>query len=145
MGLEEQGKREKLELSIPSKIDAAVKKALDNLQNLHDNLKEEYHSLKTKFNKLMQKYDALEKDYISLKEKESEVSEKLNYIKELEKDKELMYAIMDNRSISHIYSKCKDERKAGYNMSGYTEIAQYRNRCQETYRKKNTIHKGQTR
>lgn len=136
--LETQQKYDDLDRTLPEKISSAITKATCTLHSIIEEQKAKYQKIKQDFDKLM-------KDYTSLKTKYSDIQKKSEHIQELEYDRELMYAVMDNNGISHIYDKHKRNMKDGFIMSARLEIAKYKSRHQPHSQHARTTHRTQER
>lgn len=143
--VQEQTERKKLENEQPGRIAAAVKKATEALEDMYYTVRESYNSLKKKFDRLTQDYDSLFEDYEDVSRKYQELQQDSSDTQHLKRDSELMYAIMDNHGISHIYDKYKSSQKEGYSMSGSLEIAKYKSRHQKVTPKEKPLHRTQVR
>lgn len=136
--MEAQKKYDDLDRTLPEKISAAIAKTTADLYIIQD-------ELKSKYQKLKQDFDRLLKEYISLEAENLDIQKKSDHIQELEYDRELMYAVMDNNGISHIYDKHKRNIEDGYLMSSHQEISKYKSRHQPHSQYSQTPHRTKAR
>lgn len=143
--IEAQKKYDDLNRTLPEKISAEIAKATTILQTVLDELKSKHLKLKLDFDKLQRDYTSLKTKHQDIREKYSELIEKSSNIQKLEYDRELMYAIMDNNKISHIYDKQKKDLDDGFTMSASMEIAKYRSRHRLHASRTKSQHRTQVR
>lgn len=143
--LEAQKKYDDLDRTLPEKISAAVSKSTAALCTDLDEQKNKYQKLKQDFERLLKDYTSLETKHLVIQEKYTMLKEKTNHIQELEYDRELMYAVMDNNGISHIYDKHKRDIDDGCFMSSRLEISKYKSRHHPHSQHFQTPHRTQVR
>lgn len=143
--MEAQKKYDDLEKTLPEKISTAIAKATAALHTVLDNQKANYFKLKQDFDRLLKDYTSLQTKHLDIQEKYSSLKKKSDHIQELEYDRELMYAVMDNNGVSHIYDKHKRNIDEGFIMSSRLEIAKYKSRHQPHNQRSQTPHRTQIR
>lgn len=143
--LESQEKYDVLNRTLPEKISTAIKNATSALYAVIDEQKTKYQKLKQDFDKLLKDYTSLQTNHLDIQEKYSVLKNKSENIQNLEYDRELMYAIMDNNGISHIYDKHKKDIEDGFIMSARLEIAKYKSRHSSKSKQSKAPHRTQIR
>lgn len=143
--MEAQKKYDDLEKTLPEKISTAIAKATATLHTVLDNQKANYFKLKQDFDRLLKDYTSLQTNHLDIQEKYSSLKKKSDHIQELEYDRELMYAVMDNNGVSHIYDKHKRNIDEGFIMSSRLEIAKYKSRHQPHNQRSQTPRRTQIR
>ena len=98
------------------------------LQTVLEDQKAKFEILKQDFDRLMKDYTALQTKYTDVQGKYSILKEKSRTFQKLEYDRELMYAILDNNGISHIYDRHRKNMDGGLMTSATLEIATYKKR-----------------
>lgn len=137
--------KERIEQSIPKLIADAVTKAISHIEKLYQEISEKYHRLKDQFEKLYSRYSRLELEHLELRQEYDSISDKAEKLNVHEKDRELMYAILDNNNLSHVYDKCKSEEIEGYHFFRNMEMAKFKSRHQKTNKKMNEVNRERSR